>query len=181
MCLSSREEKQASDARRERVAQIQILLRHESTSYEDINGLADELIQLARTEGLTTKLSDFAFTVATAYFKRGDLVSAERYAEVALRHLQAFGDQNNQQVTDMRKNVDWLKGLRVSKGKQKRESWTEKAKVGLYILLCWGHLALATQLQLQGALRYTGVEQGEHRVAREANQSMDLIYLCSPA
>jgi len=113
MCLSSREEKQASDARRERLVQVQVLLRHEDTAYEALSGLANELVDLARAEGMTTKLSDFAFTVATAYFKRGDLATTEKYADVALRYLMAFGDPDSQLVADLQKNIEWLRGLRA--------------------------------------------------------------------
>lgn len=113
MCTAPKAERDQSDARRGRVADIQHGIGDPSLSYEDVVHFANELVRLAETENLFQQLGQYYGGLMRLFFERGDTKSAIKYGRAALEHAESFGESSSPFTDGLRSN------LRILESRQK--------------------------------------------------------------
>lgn len=92
LCSAPREAREASDYRREHLVEIFYAIQDESTDYDHLVRLTREFIELARAEGLIAKVAEYYAVFMRVYYEAGDLVSAKKYGQAAVRLAEIFYD-----------------------------------------------------------------------------------------
>ncbi|KAK0609578.1 hypothetical protein B0T17DRAFT_134101 [Bombardia bombarda] len=111
LCTSPTSARQASDARRERLVEIFFSMREPSTHYDTLVELTKEFVEIVKVERLEAKVGEYYQAFMKIYYEFGDVESALRYAQTALRYAELFADPDGGFCTGLRGDLRLLEAL----------------------------------------------------------------------
>jgi hypothetical protein len=110
LCLSSTQEREASDRRRERIRDVrkEVLEHVQRRDFHSAIKLNEELVGLIVKERMAPHLGEHYEVLARLYLAATDLDSAKKYAELALVDLEANGGSDvYDSVEELRSLLKW--------------------------------------------------------------------------
>ena len=108
LCSSPPEARKASDQRRERLVEVYYGMQDDSTDYDTLVTLTREFIQLAQVERLLPKVGEYYQAFMRIYYGFGDVESARRYGEAALKFAEIFSDPDGGFCIGLRRDLRQL-------------------------------------------------------------------------
>ncbi|KXX72970.1 SET domain-containing protein 5 [Madurella mycetomatis] len=108
LCSAPSEAREASDRRRGQLFEVYYAIQEESTEYHSLVKLTREFIDLAQKERLIAKMGEYYRVFMGVYFEIGDLVSAKKYGQAALKLAEIFSDPEGVFCTGLRHDLGIL-------------------------------------------------------------------------
>ncbi len=76
----------------------------------DARSLSEEIVQIAKTERLTTSMVEIYQGLTRLWYETGDYEVAVRYARGAVESYEAYGDTGTEFYDGLRRNLKTLEG-----------------------------------------------------------------------
>ncbi|KAK4444587.1 SET domain-protein 5 [Podospora aff. communis PSN243] len=111
MCTASHSALAASDARREKLADLYNKMEDSSTSLPQLKKLIEEFEDIVEKEGLEVKRGEYYQGFMMFHHARGDWKGALKYAEASLRRTEIFSDPQGAYAGGLRNDIKFLKDL----------------------------------------------------------------------
>lgn len=111
LCSAFPEAREASDERRERLVEVFHTIQHETTSYNTLVKLTQDLVNLAQAEGLLAKVGEYYQAFMRIYYRAGDAETARKYGRASLKLAEIFSDPEGVLCTGLRGDLEQLDRL----------------------------------------------------------------------
>ena len=112
LCASGPEALAASDARRERLADLYGAMSDSSTvTRARLGDMAAEFAELVRTEHLEVRDGEYHQGLMRFFYSAGDVAGALEHARIALRSAERFSDPDGGFCTGLRQDLRFLEDL----------------------------------------------------------------------
>jgi hypothetical protein len=86
-------------------------MQHETTSYNTLVKLTQELVDLAQVEGLLAKVGEYYQAFMRIYYGAGDAETARKYGRASLKLAEIFSDPEGLLCTGLRGDLEQLDRL----------------------------------------------------------------------
>ena len=113
LCTAPLAIREASDARRLRLVDIQhtfsaMKSNQVRVTYNEARSLSEEIVQIAKTERLTTIMVQIYQGLTRLWYEIGDYQEAARYARRAVEFYETYGDLDTEFYKGLRRNLKTL-------------------------------------------------------------------------
>ncbi len=120
LCTAPARERAASDRRRERLVEIlNTMETDERTHYDDLVALTREFVGILERERMQSRAGEYYRTFMRVYWQFGDVESAIRYGQAALRYSAPFADPDSSFVAGLRDSIRYME--RIQQQEQEQE------------------------------------------------------------
>ncbi|KAK4185176.1 hypothetical protein QBC35DRAFT_28739 [Podospora australis] len=118
LCSAPPDKQRYSDLRRERIGSVRSLIKKVKET-SNVDDLAAELFALVEEEGLQLKLKEYDNELWIVYYQLGDVDSAIKYAEAALKEAEELGGvqggEDDEVQVAIRRNLGIMRRLQAQK------------------------------------------------------------------
>lgn len=116
LCTAPLEVRQASDRRREKLADLYFAMKEPTISHDQLLKLTDKFLELVYAEHLETRFGEYFQALIRFYYNFGDHKNALKYAELSLKYSEAFADPQGGFCVSLRQDIKFLKDLIAKSG-----------------------------------------------------------------
>ncbi|KAK0638468.1 hypothetical protein B0T16DRAFT_336955 [Cercophora newfieldiana] len=116
LCTAKPEVRDASDARREQLADLYAKMEDSGTSHRQLVALIKEFDEIVDKEGLAVKRGEYYQGFMMFHAARGDWEGALKYGQQSLKYTETFSDPTGGFAGGLRDDVRYLKGMTGQKG-----------------------------------------------------------------
>jgi hypothetical protein len=116
LCTAAPEVRAASDARREKLADLYAKMEESSTSHSQLVALIKEFDEIVEKEGLEVKRGEYYQGFMMFHAARGDWPGALKYGEKSLKYTETFSDPDGGFCGGLRSDIRYLKDMIGEKG-----------------------------------------------------------------
>ncbi|KAK0704896.1 hypothetical protein B0H67DRAFT_649295 [Lasiosphaeris hirsuta] len=116
LCTAPPADREASDARRARLAEIRrtfgaMTAGEVQVTYNEFRALSEEIVRIADRERLTTMMVEIHQELTRMWYQAGDYDEAVRYARRAVESAKAYSDTGTEFFRGLRRNLAILEGM----------------------------------------------------------------------
>jgi len=111
LCTASPEVREASDQRREKLADVYFAMKKSDITHQELIDMTGRFLELIYTERLETRFGEYFQILIMFYYNFRDLDNALKYAKLSLKYSEAFADPDGGFCESLREDIVFLEDL----------------------------------------------------------------------